>query len=280
MTIRTAPSTTSSTGCSRRASSSCSTNVVASSRTSTLRFTLTSSLRGLDSDRRLSSLLGTRTLTSTAIRGVITSSKMLRRGLSRSAQVALTVLRPVLLAVAGVALAGRRASAAIAWTVCVMVAARSNNHNDRWALWVVGLALSIGIAALVEVKIRPAYTSPLQLWPYVYAAVGVVAGAVACAQYDWLQNPKHAVHGWSYVWMIPPVAAAASAAMLFFWMRWWMAAVLTGRDRSSVPALRPRRVPRPDRRSPRRLAAVVDVPFDVGVLADRDPRHSRCCSVS
>ena len=180
------------------------------------------------SDRRLSSLLGTRTLTSTAIRGVITSSKMLRRGLSKSAQVALTVLRPVLLAVAGVALAGRRAAAAIAWTVCVMVAARSNNHNDRWALWVVGLGLSLGIAALVEVKIRPAYTSPVQLWPYAYAAAGVIVGAVACAKYDWLQNPKHVIHGWSYVWMIPPVAAAASAAMLFFWMRGWMAAALTG----------------------------------------------------
>ncbi len=179
------------------------------------------------SDRRLSSLLGTRTLTSTAIRGVITTSKILRRRLSRSAQVALTVLRPVLLAVAGIALAGRRAAAAVVWTVCVMVAARSNNHNDRWALWAVGLALSLGISALVEVKFRPAYTSPLQLWPYAYAAAGVIAGAVACAHHDWLQDPKHGVHGWSLVWLIPPVAAAASAAMLFFWMRWWAAAFLT-----------------------------------------------------
>src|SRR6185436_5482125 len=100
--------------------------------------------------------LGTRTLTSTAIRGVITSSKILRVGLSRAAQFALTVIRPVLLAVAGIALAGRRAAAAVVWTVCVMVASRSNNHNDRWALWVVGLAVGIGVAVLVEVKIRPA----------------------------------------------------------------------------------------------------------------------------
>ena len=182
------------------------------------------------SDRRLSSLLGTRALTSTAIRGVITSSKMLRLGVSRAGQVALTVFRPVLLAIAGVALAGRRASAAIAWTVCVMVAARSSSHNDRWALWVVGLALSVGIAVLVEVKIRPAFGSPLQLWPYAYAAVGVGLGAVACAKYPWLQGtnvtPAHAPS--SLVWMIPPVAAAASAAMLFFWMRWWASILLTG----------------------------------------------------
>jgi hypothetical protein len=180
------------------------------------------------SDRRLSSLLGTRTLTSTAIRGVITSSKILRVGLSRAAQVALTVIRPVLLATAGIALAGRRAAAAVVWTVCVMVASRSHNHNDRWALWVVGLALGVGIAVLVEVKIRPAYKSPLQLWPYAYAAAGVVAGAVACAKYDWLQGTNETpVHPSSWVWIIPAVAAAASAAMLFFWMRGWAAALLT-----------------------------------------------------
>jgi len=180
------------------------------------------------SDRRLSSLLGTRALTSTAIRGVITSSKILRVGLSSAAQVALTVIRPVLLAVAGIGLAGRRAAAAVVWTVCVMVASRSNNHNDRWALWVVGLALGVGIAVLVEVKIRPAYTSPLQLWPYAYAAAGVVAGAVACAKHDWLQGTsKTPAHPSSLVWIIPAVAAAASAAMLFFWMRWWAAALLT-----------------------------------------------------
>ena len=59
-------------------------------------------------ERRLSALLGSRTLTSTTIRGVITASKMLRLGLGRVAQVALTVVRPLLLALAGVVLAGRR----------------------------------------------------------------------------------------------------------------------------------------------------------------------------
>jgi Protein of unknown function (DUF3376) len=178
-------------------------------------------------DRRLSSLLGTRSLTSTAIRGVITASKVVRQGTSKVAGAALTVSRPVLLAVAGVALAGRRAAAAVAWTMCLMMAVRANSAGDRWVIWVVGTCLSAAIAALVEVKFKPARSSPLQWWPYVYAFAGVAAGALAIAKYDSLQTSRFAAHGWNLWWMIPPLAAGASAVMLFFWMRWWASTALT-----------------------------------------------------
>ncbi|MEP7112579.1 MAG: DUF3376 domain-containing protein, partial [Ilumatobacteraceae bacterium] len=93
-------------------------------------------------DRRLSALLGTRSLTSTAIRGVITSSKMLRYGVGKVATGLLTMVRPVLLAAAGVILAGRRAAVAIAWTLCVMAAIRARSTSDSWTLWSIGLVLS------------------------------------------------------------------------------------------------------------------------------------------
>ncbi len=178
------------------------------------------------SDRRLSALLGSRELTSTAIRGVITSSKMLRHGLGKVAQIALTVSRPTLLALAGVALAGRRAAVAVAWTVCVMAAIRAGTTTDSWALWSIGVALSVAIAALVELKIKPARSSLWDMRPYAYALVGVIAGAVALANKDSLLPNDSTSAGWKW-WLIPPIAAGISAAMLFFWMRWWAAMILT-----------------------------------------------------
>ncbi|HEY0519419.1 MAG TPA: DUF3376 domain-containing protein [Ilumatobacteraceae bacterium] len=171
-------------------------------------------------DRRLSSQLGRRTLTSTAIRGSITASKVVRAKTGKLAQVALTVSRPVLLAIAGSVLAGRRAAAAIAWTVCLMAAVRAKSQADSWVLWGIGVALCAAIAALVELKVRPTLTSPWKLWPYVYAAAGVVVGAFAILDKSSLE------HDWRW-WIIPPLAAGVSALMLFFWMRPWAAALLT-----------------------------------------------------
>jgi Protein of unknown function (DUF3376)/Patatin-like phospholipase len=171
-------------------------------------------------DRRLSALLGTRALTSTAIRGVITSSKMLRYGVGKVATGVLTVIRPLLLAIAGVILAGRRAAVAIAWTLCVMAAVRARGIGDGWTLWSIGLVLSTSIAALVELKIRPARRSTWELRPYAYAIAGVVAGAWAIVNRDSLRDD------WKW-WIIPPVAAGISAATLFFWMRWWASVALT-----------------------------------------------------
>ncbi len=239
-------------------------------------------------ERRLSALLGSRTLTSTTIRGVITASKMLRLGLGRVAQVALTVVRPLLLALAGVVLAGRRAAAAIAWTVCVMAAVRASNTTGSWVLWAIGVVLSVVIVGLVERKIRPARSSLWELRPYVYAIGGIVAGAVAIVNKDSLLPSDPTAVGWKW-WLIPPVAAGISAAMLFFWMRWWAATLLTDRHCRPVPPVRVCRRPRERRRLAGVLAAVVDVPFAVGVLVDRGARDcrsqsgscpTRCCGPS
>ena len=75
-------------------------------------------------------------------------------------------------------------------------------------------------------KFRPARSSLWELRPYVYALVGVVAGAVAILNKESLLPSDPASVGWEW-WIIPPIAAGISAAMLFFWMRWWAGALLT-----------------------------------------------------
>jgi len=178
-------------------------------------------------DRRLSSLLGTKTLTSTAVRGVITASKILRHGTSVAAKVALTLVRPLLLATAGVVLAGRRAAAAIAWTLCVLAAIRLRSSAEGWTVWGIGVVLSVGIAGLVEVKIRPAARNLLALRPYAYAIAAAVFGAIGILNRKSLApSPSDATIDWRWA-LIPPLAAGISAAMLFFWMRWWAEALLT-----------------------------------------------------
>jgi hypothetical protein len=130
------------------------------------------------------------------------------------------------LALAGVALAGRRAAAAIAWTLCVMAAVRARSTTDSWLLWAIGVVLCIAIAALVELKIRPARTNVWELRPYAYAIAGAVAGAAVIANKGSFLPSNPTEVGWKW-WVIPPIAAGISAAMLFFWMRWWAAALLT-----------------------------------------------------
>jgi hypothetical protein len=178
-------------------------------------------------DRRLSSLLGTKTLTSTAIRGVITASKVLRHRMSVTAKIALTLVRPALLAIAGVVLAGRRAAAAIAWTLCGLAAVRLRSPTEAWAVWGIGVALAAGIAGLVEVKIRPAARNVWALRPYGYAIAAAVFGVVGIVNRGSLApSSADATIDWRWA-LIPPIAAGISAAMLFFWMRWWADALLT-----------------------------------------------------
>ncbi|MEP7114844.1 MAG: hypothetical protein ABI862_16365, partial [Ilumatobacteraceae bacterium] len=93
--------------------------------------------------------------------------------------------------------------------------------SDSWTLWSIGLVLSASIAALVELKIRPARGSTWELRPYAYAIAGVVVGAWAIANKNSLREQD-----WKW-WLIPPVAAGISAAMLFFWMRWRASVGLT-----------------------------------------------------
>jgi len=178
-------------------------------------------------DRRLSALLGTKTLTSSAVRAVITASKVLRHGAGTTAKIALTAMRPVLLAAAGVVLAGRRAAAAIAWTLCALAAVRLRNTSGAWVVWAIGVALAAAIAMLVEVRIRPAGRSLWAYRPYAYAIAAAVLGAfVILNRASLAPTPSDVTIDWRWA-LIPPLAAGISAAMLFFWMRWWAEALMT-----------------------------------------------------
>ena len=176
-------------------------------------------------DRRLSALLGTKTLTSTAIRAVITSSKVLRHGTGTAAGLALTLVRPVLLAAAGVVLAGRRAAAAIAWTLCGLAAVRLRSPTEAWVVWGIGVGFAAAIALLVERRIRPATPNVWALRPSRHAAAATVLGAVVIVNRASLA-PSDGTIDWRWS-LIPPIAAGISAAMLFFWMRWWTDIMLT-----------------------------------------------------
>ena len=170
------------------------------------------------SNRRFSGLIGTRRLTSTAIRGALTAWRVMTAPMSRPRRVLLSPLRSAVLALIGVLLAGRRAAATLAWTLCVMSAPRASSPTGRWVTWLVGLALVAVVTWVVERKVKPtvpAGTSALAAWfPTVMAVAGLVAGAIAVIGHDrWA--------GASWWWMLPVGAAIVSAWMLFFWMARW-----------------------------------------------------------
>ena len=155
-------------------------------------------------DRRLVSLLGGRRLTSSAMQGVITAGKVSSEGLPLPVRAALVVLRPLLLALAGIVLAGRWATTAIAWTICVLAATRQAHGQERWWWWYAGALTCFAVVAFVEVKLKPVRS----IWrtgpPYLLTAAGIVVGAV------FLQNPR-------WTWQLPAVAAAIACFSLLFW---------------------------------------------------------------
>ena len=176
-------------------------------------------------DRRLASLLGGRPLTSTAVRGTITATRVLAYDEPRPARVATVVLRPVLLAVAGLVLAGRWATAALAWTLCVLAATRGGTGIERWLVWGVGTAAAAATAWLVERMFAPVRTPTRVLPPYVLAVAGVGAGLALVTHMSWVVGDVPLVHV-SRVWVVPAAAAATTATTLFFWMRWYACVVL------------------------------------------------------
>jgi hypothetical protein len=139
------------------------------------------------SDRRLTSLIGSRTLTSSAIRGVMTASKVAGIGKTRLARAGLFVVRPVLLALTGVVMAGRGAAAAAVWTFCVPMAPRFSNSTMGLIVYAAGVVLAVAISCLVEVKIRP--TGPrIRYWPYPLTLIGLACGAAVMVRQSWIAD--------------------------------------------------------------------------------------------
>ncbi len=177
-------------------------------------------------DRRLASLLGGRPLTSTAIRGTITATRVASVRQSRLVRIAVVLLRPVLLAVAGLALAGRWAAASLAWTFCVLAALRADTTAHRAVWWAGGAVLCLAVMLLVETKIKPVRTWPRTGPPYLVALAGLAVGPLLNLDSEWRRHSVPLL-GVSWVWFLQALAAAVAAATLFFWMKWYACALLT-----------------------------------------------------
>ena len=169
-------------------------------------------------NRSLQHLLGTRSLTSTALRVSITGWRVLTGPLHWFPRFVLWLLRPVVLGLVGVVLAGRRAAAAIALTVCVLAASRAESTSGSWIVFGVGVVLTVGAVWLVEAKVRPR-SSPGHGWVdsrrYLY---GVTVLAVASGAALGIGHDAVRTHEWAWFWIAPGVAAL-NAWLLFFWMR-------------------------------------------------------------
>jgi hypothetical protein len=165
-------------------------------------------------DRRLVSLLGGRRLTSTAIKATITATRVVAVAQPPAKKAALILLRPILLALAGVALAGRWAIAAMAWTLCVLAASRQDGATERWAWWYGGVVLCLAVTAVVEFGITPVRRWPRTGPPYLIALAGVAVGLWFALHHPWLQS--NGAIPWT--WVVPAVAAGMAALTLFFWM--------------------------------------------------------------
>ncbi len=165
-------------------------------------------------DRRLVSLLGGRRLTSATIKATITATRVAAVAQPPAKKAALVVLRPILLALAGVALAGRWATAAMAWTLCVLAAARQDGATERWVWWYGGVVLCLAVTAVVEFGIKPVRRWPRTGPPYLLALAGVAVGLWFALHHDWL----HTSSSIPWVWVVPAAAAGMAALSLFFWM--------------------------------------------------------------
>jgi predicted acylesterase/phospholipase RssA len=170
-------------------------------------------------DRRLTSLLGSRTLTSSAIRGVMTASKVAGINKSRLSRAGLFVVRPLLLALTGMVMAGRGAASAAIWTFCVLMAPRFSNSTTGWIVYAVGVALAVAISLLVELRIRPT-GSKVRYWPYPLALIGLASGAAVMVWQSWIAD-----HHPALIWLIAAAGAAVASFPLFYWAAWPTCAV-------------------------------------------------------
>lgn len=169
-------------------------------------------------DRRVASLVGTASLTRTGLRAALVIKRLLTHGGGVFAKVIGTALLPVVLAVTGVALAGRRATAATTWTVCVLAAPRMGTTGARWVVWSLGLLTGVAITFVTERLVKP--TRQRDWWAgYVLAALGLAFGlALLWKHQKFVNGVVPGLDGMRWLWVVPALAAAISAAMLFFWM--------------------------------------------------------------
>ena len=169
-------------------------------------------------NRSLQHLLGTRALTSIGLRGAITGWRVLTSPLKGASRFMLWFLRPVVLGLVGLALAGRRAAAAIALTVCVLAASRTGSSQSSWVVVGVGVMVTLSAILFVEMKIRPKAV-PGHGWVdskrylYTLTTAAVAVGAVLSDRHDALR-----ANSWAW-FAIAPTVAAINAWLLFFWMR-------------------------------------------------------------
>jgi hypothetical protein len=164
-------------------------------------------------DRRvLHAHIGEPATTSIALRLVLTAWRV-AMGNGKKRFVA-APFRGVVLASVGVILAGRRATVAVAATLCAMAAPRVG-YATGWVVWVVGVALCLLIAVLVECLVKPDGRS--SGW-YLLALAVVASGAICLATRDQLVEarwPGTDVRLW---WTIPALAAGLTMSTLVFWM--------------------------------------------------------------
>ncbi len=173
-------------------------------------------VRWARTDRRLQSLIGSRRLTSAAVRTTLTTSKALAWQRSPWARGLLRLTRPLLLMVVGIVMSGLAAATSAVWTLCVLAAPRQHDWVDRWAVYTVGAVTSSVLLWFVTTVIRPRGVGHRVL-PYVGFGVGLVVGAIATAF-----GPADTSTGW---WVLAGAAAAVAAIPLFYWMHRWAAVV-------------------------------------------------------
>lgn len=167
-------------------------------------------------DRRIVSLLGTRDLTSTAMRMLLTAVKVLGHRLGIGGRVALHLARPVVLLLGGLVLAGRWMTATLAWTLCVMAAPRIASPLGVRVVFAIGVAAVAGTVWLLATKIRP--IRHRWLMPYALALAGVLVGLWFAVRVPSAAESVP-VLGAGWPWKLVAVAAICSSAALFFWMR-------------------------------------------------------------
>ncbi len=170
--------------------------------------------------RTIGAHLGTRRMTSATMRGLLAGWKVAAgNGLKGWL---LSPLRSVLLAIGGIALAGRRATVSLTASISVMAAVRAGGVSG-WLTWAAGAALAAMVMLVVETKLRPGMIGAIW-YPVGLLVLGV--GAWALSERDWLLRAEWfgAVRVW---WTIPLIAATLSVWQMVFWMKRWVAALLS-----------------------------------------------------
>jgi predicted acylesterase/phospholipase RssA len=171
--------------------------------------------------RTIGAHLGTRRMTSATMRCLLAAWKVtVGNGVKGWL---LSPLRSVLLAVGGIALAGRRATVGLTASVAVMAAVRAGGLSG-WITWAAGAALAAAVLLIVETKLRPGMIGAV--W-YPVSLLILAFGAWALGRRNWLLAAEWFGAGVRVWWTIPLLAATLSVWMMVFWMKRWVGALLS-----------------------------------------------------